>query len=161
MTSSPSFIPPMSSLLFFLCYNSLCSSSLAVYWVSSCLFLISSCWLKSDAGVDVCDSSSAPGPLLVSSFSGCRASAVFSVCCCDSSASTESDSFSLSSLLSAAVSELCPLLSRHACLRMVRLCLLRRDWSQCRVRLRCHWLIECWASTLSWRAAKRGWKLLM
>lgn len=111
--------------------------------------------------------------LHVSSFNGCRASAMLSVCCCILSKLTESDSFLLSSSLSVSVQDTCvlpssplPLLVSVAwvplcCLRIVRLCLLRRDWLQCRVRLRCHWSREFWASTLSWRAASRGWKLVM
>lgn len=136
-------------------YNPLWSSSPTVHRVclSSCLLLIVSCSLQSDAGVVVCDSSSASRPPLVSSFNDCRASVVLSVCCCDSTTLIQTDSFSLSSLLPVSVSGLCGTLSsllpvsipesceplsRHGCLRMVRLCLLRRDWLQCRVRLRCH-----------------------
>lgn len=144
-------------------YNPLWSPSAAVHRIclSSCLLLVTSCWLQSGARVNACDSSSAARPLLASSFSGCTASVVLSVCCCDSLISTDSDSSLPSSLLPVSVSALWAPLSRHGCLRMVRRCLLRRDWLQCRVRLRCHWFRECWASTLSWRAAIRGRKLLM
>lgn len=142
-----------------------------------CLFLHSiSCWLQSKSVIKDCDSSSGSCSQLVPSSKGCRASVVVSVCGCVSSIQPGSVFFPLSSLLPVSDSEICvsfssllpvsdsdictPLL-RHDCLRMVFRCLLRRDWLQYRVRLRCHRLRECWASTLSWRAASRGWKLLM
>lgn len=133
-----------------------------------CFLLFTCCW-----SVWFSSGSLIHPQLLVSSFNGCRASAMLSVCCCTLSKLTESDSFPLSSSLPVSVQDTCvlsssplPLLVSVAwvplcCLRIVRLCLLRRDWLQCRVRLRCHWSREFWASTLSWRAASRGWKLLM
>lgn len=108
--------------------------------------------------------------LFISSFNGCRASPPPSACRCASSKPAESASSPLSSLRAAGVpvSSTLPLLAAavagaapRCCLRMVRRFLLRRDWLQCRVRLRCHWSREFWASTLSCRAASRGWKLLM
>ena len=75
-----------------------------------------------------------------------RISVVLSVCSSVSSTLSETFSLPLSSLLAVSVLGLC---TRHGCLRIVRRCLLRRDWLQCRVRLRCHWLIDFWASTLS------------
>lgn len=102
--------------------------------------------------------------LFISSFNGCGASPARSACRRASSKPAESVSSPLSSLLplslcaaSVAFSSTLPLLAAVAavgaaprcCLRMVRRFLLRRDWLQCRVRLRCHWSREFWASTLS------------
>lgn len=133
-------------------YNALWSSSFPSpeVWLSSCLLVFSSSW-ESEVGLVGCDWSLAPCSLPVSSLSVCRASVLLSSCSCDPSILTDAFSFLPSSLLP----------SRQTCLRIVRLCLLRRDWLQCSVRLRCHWLRDCWASTLSWRAASRGRKLLM
>lgn len=135
-------------------YNPLWFSSAGTACLSSCWLLIMSCSWQANAVEGACESCLTHCPFSFSSLSGCRP-------CCGGVTSVESVSFPCSSLPSVFVSKFCEPLSRQTCLRMVRRFLLRRDWSQCRVRLRCHWLRECWASTLSCRAGRRGRKLLM